>query len=56
MSMESVIIIQGWFRVDVKPLKQAVNVVVKTWTYLLSKYLPDDVMGVLEELHNLVAR
>ena len=54
MAMESEIIIQGWFRVDVKPLKQALNVVVKKWTYSLSKHLSDDVMGALEELHNLV--
>ena len=54
MAMESEIIIQGWFRVDVKPLKQALNVVVKKWTYSLSKHLSDDVMGALEELHNFV--
>jgi dynein heavy chain len=51
MSMEPEVVFNGWFRVDIKPLKQALNVHVKKWSFTLTKYLFDDTQATLEELN-----
>ena len=54
MALEPEVIFEGWFRVDVKPLKQALNVVVKKWSYTLTKHLSDDTVSSLNELNRFV--
>ncbi|KAJ3158178.1 hypothetical protein HDU86_003133 [Geranomyces michiganensis] len=54
MAIEPEVIFQGWFRVDPKPLKQALNVVVKKWSYTLTKHLQDDAIASLNELNEFV--
>ncbi|KAI8587105.1 dynein heavy chain and region D6 of dynein motor-domain-containing protein [Geranomyces variabilis] len=54
MAIEPEVIFQGWFRVDPKPLKQALNVVVKKWSYTLTKHLQDDAIASLNELNDFV--
>ncbi|KAJ3090810.1 hypothetical protein HK102_002597 [Quaeritorhiza haematococci] len=51
MNIDPEIIFEGWFRVDARPLKQALNVVVKKWSYTLTKHLSDDVVASLDELN-----
>ncbi|KAJ3128700.1 hypothetical protein HK098_003691 [Nowakowskiella sp. JEL0407] len=54
MNIDTEVIFQGWFRIDVKPLKQALNVVVKKWSYTLTKYLSDDAVATLDELNKFI--
>ncbi|KAJ1551294.1 hypothetical protein HK096_001712 [Nowakowskiella sp. JEL0078] len=54
MNMEIEVLFQAWFRVDAKPLKQSLNVVVKKWSYTLTKYLSDDAVATLDELNKFV--
>ncbi|KAJ3312837.1 hypothetical protein HDV04_002647 [Boothiomyces sp. JEL0838] len=50
MAFDPEVIFNGWFRVDVRPLKQALNVTVKKWSFTLTKYLYDDTISTLNEL------
>ncbi|KAJ3023806.1 hypothetical protein HKX48_000940 [Thoreauomyces humboldtii] len=54
MGIEPEVIFLGWFRVDAKPLKQTLNVVVKKWSYTLTKHLQDDAITSLNELNDFV--
>ncbi|KXS10801.1 hypothetical protein M427DRAFT_103173 [Gonapodya prolifera JEL478] len=54
MALDPEIVFQGWFKVDVKPLKQSLNMVVKKWTYTLTKHLSDEVVVSLNELNKFV--
>ncbi|KAJ3180788.1 hypothetical protein HDU85_003867 [Gaertneriomyces sp. JEL0708] len=54
MAIDPEVIFQGWFRIDAKPLKQALNVVVKKWSYTLTKHLQDDAIATLNELNIFV--
>ncbi|OAJ37788.1 hypothetical protein BDEG_21780 [Batrachochytrium dendrobatidis JEL423] len=54
MGIEPEVIFQYWFRVDVRPLKQALNVVVKKWSYTLTKHLSDDTVSTLNELNRFI--
>ncbi|KAJ3096963.1 hypothetical protein HDU97_005410 [Phlyctochytrium planicorne] len=54
MAIEPEIVFQSWFRVDARPLKQSLNVVVKKWSYTLTKYLSDDAVNTLNELNKFV--
>ncbi|TPX70381.1 hypothetical protein SpCBS45565_g01824 [Spizellomyces sp. 'palustris'] len=54
MGIEPEVIFQGWFRIDARPLKQALNVVVKKWSYTLTKHLQDDAISSLNELNEFV--
>eukprot|EP00842_Homolaphlyctis_polyrhiza_P004027 jgi/Hompol1/4625/HPOL_003762-RA len=54
MAIDPEIIFQGWFRVDARPLKQSLNVVVKKWSYTLTKHLSDDTVATLNELNRFV--
>ncbi|KAJ1334726.1 hypothetical protein BSLG_007881 [Batrachochytrium salamandrivorans] len=54
MAIDPEVIFQGWFRVDSRPLKQALNVVVKKWSYTLTKHLSDDTISTLNELNRFV--
>lgn len=49
MGLDSEVHFHGWFRVDSKPLKQSLNVIVKKWSYTLTKYLCD---VTIESLHD----
>jgi dynein heavy chain len=51
MALEPEIVFNGWFRVDARPLKQALNVAVKKWSFTLTKYLYDDTVNTLNELN-----
>ncbi|KAI8900476.1 dynein heavy chain and region D6 of dynein motor-domain-containing protein [Globomyces pollinis-pini] len=51
MALDAEVIFNGWFRVDVRPLKQALNVNVKKWSFTLTKYLYDDTINTLNELN-----
>ncbi|KAJ3365528.1 hypothetical protein HDU91_002183, partial [Kappamyces sp. JEL0680] len=50
MALEPEVVFNGWFRIDVRPLKQALNVHVKKWSFTLTKYLYDDTVNTLNEL------
>ena len=50
MALDPEVIFNGWFRVDIRPLKQALNVHVKKWSFTLTKYLYDDTVSTLNEL------
>ena len=54
MAIDPDVILQGWFRIDAKPLKQSLNVVVRKWSYTLTKHLSDDVVSSLYELNRFV--
>ncbi|KAI8812367.1 dynein heavy chain and region D6 of dynein motor-domain-containing protein [Cladochytrium replicatum] len=54
MNIETDVVFQGWYRVDAKPLKQALNIVVKKWSYTLTKYLSDESVSTLEELNKFI--
>ncbi|TPX33478.1 hypothetical protein SmJEL517_g03633 [Synchytrium microbalum] len=54
MAIEPEVLFQGWFRVDARPLKQALNLVVKKWTYTLTKHLSDSAVATLNELDKFV--
>jgi dynein heavy chain len=49
MALEPEVVFNGWYRVDIRPLKQSLNVVTKKWTYTLTKHLSDNVINTLEE-------
>jgi dynein heavy chain len=51
MAMEPDVNFNGWFRIDIRPLKQALNVHVKKWSFTLTKYLFDDTNSTLVELN-----
>ena len=50
MALDAEVVFNGWFRVDLRPLKQALNVHVKKWSFTLTKYLYDDTVTTLNEL------
>ena len=54
MAIDPDVIIQGWFKIDAKPLKQSLNLVVKKWSYTLTKHLSDDVVSSLNDLNKFV--
>ncbi|KAJ3220317.1 hypothetical protein HK099_004389 [Clydaea vesicula] len=54
MAIDPEVIFQSWFKVDARPLKQSLNVVVKKWSYTLTKHLSDDVMASLNDLNKFV--
>ncbi|KAJ3249578.1 hypothetical protein HDU78_000105 [Chytriomyces hyalinus] len=54
MAIDPEIIFQNWFRIDAKPLKQALNVVVKKWSYTLTKHLSDQTVTTLNGLNSFV--
>lgn len=54
MGLEAEVIFKGWLRIDGRPLKQSLNVVVKKWSYALTKHLSDDTVNTLNELNVFV--
>jgi dynein heavy chain len=50
MSLDPEVVFDTWFRIDVRPLKQALNLHVKKWSFTLTKYLYDDTVNTLNEL------
>ncbi|RKO94585.1 dynein heavy chain and region D6 of dynein motor-domain-containing protein [Blyttiomyces helicus] len=54
MAIEPEVIFSSWFRIDARPLKQSLNVVVKKWSYTLTKHLSDDAVTTLNELNRFV--
>lgn len=54
MGIDPEVVFEGWFKVDGRPLKQSLNMVVKKWSYTLTKHLSDDVIGSLNELNKFV--
>nr|KAJ3421855.1 hypothetical protein HK105_002054 [Polyrhizophydium stewartii] len=54
MALDPEVIFEGWFRIDARPLKQSLNVVVKKWSYTLTKHLSDDTVNMLNELNRFV--
>lgn len=54
MALESEVSFDGWLRVDIKPLKQSLNVVTKKWSYTLTKYLSDETIETLSDLNRFV--
>ncbi|KAI9353687.1 dynein heavy chain and region D6 of dynein motor-domain-containing protein [Obelidium mucronatum] len=54
MALDPEIIFESWFRVDAKPLKQSLNVVVKKWSYTLTKHLSDQSVTTLNDLNKFV--
>jgi dynein heavy chain len=54
MALEPDVSFSGWLRVDVRPLKQALNLNVKKWSYTLTKYLLDDAVNTLTDLSRFI--
>ncbi|KAI9209879.1 dynein heavy chain and region D6 of dynein motor-domain-containing protein, partial [Polychytrium aggregatum] len=54
MAIDPEIIFQSWFKVDARPMKQSLNVVVKKWSYTLTKHLSDDCVSTLNELNKFI--
>ncbi|KAJ3191413.1 hypothetical protein HK101_007802 [Irineochytrium annulatum] len=54
MAIDPEVVFQSWFKVDARPMKQSLNVVVKKWSYTLTKYLSDDSVNTLNELNKFV--
>ncbi|KAJ3364693.1 hypothetical protein GGF32_001332 [Allomyces javanicus] len=54
MSLDPDVLFSGWFKVDVRPLKQALNLNVKKWSYTLTKYLLDDAVNTLNDLSKFI--
>ncbi|KAI8914343.1 dynein heavy chain and region D6 of dynein motor-domain-containing protein [Gorgonomyces haynaldii] len=54
MGLEAEVVLDGWLRIDGRPLKQSLNVVVKKWSYTLTKYLSDDTVNSLNELNTFI--
>ncbi|KAI9221923.1 dynein heavy chain and region D6 of dynein motor-domain-containing protein [Blastocladiella britannica] len=54
MALEPDVVFSGWFKVDVRPLKQSLNLNVKKWSYTLTKYLLDDAVNTLNELSRFI--
>jgi dynein heavy chain, axonemal len=54
MNLEAEVVFNGWLKIDGRPLKQSLNVVVKKWSYTLTKHLSDDTVNILNELNIFV--
>jgi dynein heavy chain len=54
MGLEAEVVFNGWLKIDGKPLKQSLNVVVKKWSYTLTKHLSEDTVNTLNELNTFV--
>ncbi|KAJ3391292.1 hypothetical protein HDU84_006208 [Entophlyctis sp. JEL0112] len=54
MAIDPEVLVQSWFRIDAKPLKQSLNVVVKKWSYTLTKHLSDQAVATLNNLNAFV--
>ncbi|KAJ3292200.1 hypothetical protein HDU79_001606 [Rhizoclosmatium sp. JEL0117] len=54
MALDPEVIVESWFRIDAKPLKQSLNVVVKKWSYTLTKHLSDQSVTTLNDLNKFV--
>lgn len=54
MSLDSEVAFSGWLRVDLKPLKQGLNVVIKKWSYSFTKYLSDESVDILNEFNSFI--
>ncbi|XP_047143157.1 dynein beta chain, ciliary isoform X1 [Hydra vulgaris] len=48
--INGIVIFDGWFRVDVKPFKQALLNIVKRWSFMFKQYLIDHVQNSLTSL------
>ena len=55
MGLETDVIFNGWFRIDARPLKQALNVHVKKWSYTLTKHLFDETVKTLHQVKDFTA-
>jgi dynein heavy chain len=49
MAVDPDVLFHHWFKVDARPIKQSLNLVVKKWSYTLTKHLSDDVVGSLSK-------
>lgn len=54
VAIDPEVVFHNWFRVDARPLKQSLNLVVKKWSYTLTKHLSDDAVTELNELAQFV--
>jgi hypothetical protein len=48
--LDPVCTIDGWFRVDAKPFKQALLNIIKRWSFMFKQYLIDHVTNTLNDL------
>jgi len=54
MALDPEVIFRGWLKVDAKPLKQSLNIIVKKWSYTLTKYLSDETTRTLNEMNEFI--
>jgi dynein heavy chain len=54
MALDPEVIFRGWLKVDAKPLKQSLNIIVKKWSYTLTKYLSDETTKTLNEMNEFI--
>ena len=43
-----------WFRIDIKPFKQALLNIVKRWSFMFKQHLIDHVTNSLNDLENFI--
>lgn len=53
-AIEPICILDGWFRVDAKPFKQALLNIIKRWSYMFKQHLIDHVTNSLNELAKFI--
>ena len=47
-------IFDTWFRIDIKPFKQALLNIVKRWSFMFKQHLIDHVTNSLNDLENFI--
>lgn len=52
--MESSVVLHDWFRLDVRPFRQALLNVVKRWSFMFKEHLMNYVVNSLSELEEFI--
>lgn len=55
MSLDTEVILQGWFKIDARPVKQSLNLVVKKWSLTLTKQLSDQTVNLVYDMRKFVS-
>ena len=53
-TLKGVAIIDKWFRVDMKPFKSAVLVIIKKWSFMFKQHIMDDITNSLNEMQSFI--
>merc|ERR1712142_1086236 len=53
-AIDPIAVIDGWFRVDAKPFKQALLNIIKRWSLMFKQHLIDHVVNSLSDLEEFI--